>query len=81
MASEESLKARLSELWEARPFEMRAIRESLRSSIDYVKQAPSKTIALKRIFPGEDIDSPEHADNLEWDLIHALEMIMINTEE
>ena len=56
---------------------MRAIRDSLRSSIDYVNQAPSKTIALKRIFPDEDIDSPEHAENLEWDLIHALELINI----
>lgn len=77
MASEENLRDIISTLWETRPIEMRAIRESLRSSIDYINQAPSKTIALKRVFPDEDIDSPEHADNLEWDLIHALEMIDI----
>lgn len=77
MASEENLRDIISTLWEARPVEMRAIRESLRSSIDYINQAPSKTIALKRVFPDEDIDSSEHAENLEWDLIHALEMIDI----
>lgn len=77
MSQSNGLRDDIVRLWSARPIEMRAIRDSLRSSIDYVNQAPSKTIALKRIFPDEDIDSPEHAENLEWDLIHALELINI----
>jgi hypothetical protein len=77
MSQSNNARESIAKLWEDRPVEMLAIRESLRSSIDYVNQAPSKAIALKRIFPDEYIDSPEHAENLEWDLIHALELINI----